>query len=59
MHPDGEQLAQVAALVEAERVKPVVEKGNVFSLREMATAQIKLREGHVRGKIVVEVSQRK
>ncbi len=59
VHPDGEQLAQVAALVETGRVKPVVEAENVFSLQEMAAAQVKQREGHVRGKIVVEVAKQK
>jgi len=57
VHPNGTQLAQVAALVETGRVKPVVEEENVFPLEEMAAAQVKQREGHVRGKIVVEVAK--
>ena len=59
VHPDGARLAQVAALVESGRVKPVVEIENIFPLQEMAAAQVKQREGHVRGKIVVEIVKQK
>ena len=42
---------------ECGRVKPIVKTGNIFPLQEMAAAQVKQREGHVRGKIVVEITK--
>lgn len=58
VYPDGELLAQVAAMVEAGKVRPVVLPENVFPLEEIAAAHRKVGEGHVRGKVVISVAGR-
>lgn len=55
VHPDGAALGAVARLVEEGKVRPVVEPGDVFPLDEVAAAHRKVREGHVRGKVVLKV----
>ena len=57
VHPDGPGLWEVVALVESGKVKPVVEKENVFGIEETAEAHVKMREGHVRGKVVISVCE--
>lgn len=50
---DPEDLEQIASLIDSGKVKPIVT--NVFPLEEAAEAQKLGEEGHVRGKIVLEV----
>jgi NADPH:quinone reductase-like Zn-dependent oxidoreductase len=51
----GEQLGEIAALIESGKVKPVL--GPVFPLAEAAKAQAKSQEGHGRGRIVLHVAE--
>jgi NADPH:quinone reductase-like Zn-dependent oxidoreductase len=44
-------------MVEEGKIKPIVEADSVFPLEQMAAAQMKVRDGHVRGKVVVQVTQ--
>lgn len=50
--PNGEQLAQVAALVDAGAVHPVVD--SVYPYAQAPAAFAKLMQGHARGKIVLD-----
>lgn len=53
--PDGKQLAQIAALIEAGKVfPPNIEE---MALTSAASAQEKIRQGHTRGKIVLKVKR--
>jgi len=51
--PNAAQLEQIAALIDAGRVKPIVE--NVFPLAEARRAHELSQTGRVRGKIVLQV----
>ncbi len=51
--PRGGDLEKITALVEAEKIRPVIEK--VYPLEEIAAAQQASEKGHVRGKIVVRI----
>jgi alcohol dehydrogenase len=53
MAPNGAELAQIAALVEQGRIKPIVEK--TFPLAEAAQAFAAVESGRTRGKVVVQV----
>jgi NADPH:quinone reductase-like Zn-dependent oxidoreductase len=55
--PDGASLSKVSRMVEEGKIKPIVEADSVFPLEQMAAAQMKVRDGHVRGKVVVRVTQ--
>jgi hypothetical protein len=57
VHPDGQTLAEVARLVQECVVRPVVESGSVYTLEETAAAHRQVRDGHVRGKVVLQVAQ--
>lgn len=50
---DGEALAQIAALIEAGAVRPVVDR--VFDLDELEAAHRYLESGRARGKVVIRV----
>ena len=53
VRPNGEQLKEVARLIDAGKVQlPHIEE---MSLKDAALAQDKNREGHVRGKIVLKI----
>lgn len=52
--PRGGELEKIGALIEVGKVRPVVEK--VFSLEQIADAHRLSEQGHVRGKLAVEVS---
>ena len=52
--PRGGDLEKINALIEAGKVHPVIEK--VFPLEEIADAHRLSEAGHVRGKIVVRIS---
>lgn len=52
--PSGAQLMEIAALITADKVRPVVHK--TFPLEQAAEAQRYLKEEHVQGKIVLVVA---
>lgn len=53
MQPDGEALAVVAGLVEAGRIRPIIDR--VFPLVRIAAAHEYCESGQARGKIVVDM----
>jgi NADPH:quinone reductase-like Zn-dependent oxidoreductase len=53
MWPSGEQLAQIAALVESGVIKPVVDRS--FSLDEVQQALDYSQSGRAKGKIAIKV----
>jgi NADPH:quinone reductase-like Zn-dependent oxidoreductase len=53
VRPDGGQLAQIAALIEAGTIRPVIDK--VFPLTEAKQALVYLAQGRARGKVVVRL----
>ncbi|MEJ2069201.1 MAG: NADP-dependent oxidoreductase [Syntrophobacterales bacterium] len=55
VHPDAAQLTQIAALIEARDVKPVVTE--VLPLAKAVRAHELSQAGHVRGKIVLRVGE--
>ena len=52
--PRGGDLEKIGALIEAGKIRPVIEK--VFPLEQIAEAHRLSEAGHVRGKLVVKVS---
>jgi NADPH:quinone reductase-like Zn-dependent oxidoreductase len=53
VQPNAAQLTKIAGLIDAGKVKPVVE--NVFPLHEAAKAHAAVQSGHTRGKVVLRV----
>jgi NADPH:quinone reductase-like Zn-dependent oxidoreductase len=53
-HPDAGELNEIRDLIDAGTVRPFVEA--VYELEEVAAAHRRLEEGHVRGKIVLQVN---
>jgi NADPH:quinone reductase-like Zn-dependent oxidoreductase len=51
--PRGGELEKISALIEAGKIRPVVEK--VFSLEQIADAHRLSEQGHVRGKLAVKI----
>lgn len=54
VYKSGEQLAQIASLIDKGFVKPTVDR--VFPLASVAEAHQVLESGHVRGKIILQMS---
>jgi NADPH:quinone reductase-like Zn-dependent oxidoreductase len=54
VRPNGEELRHIAALIDAGRMRPVINA--VMPLKDAARAQKLSQTGHVRGKIVLKVS---
>jgi NADPH:quinone reductase-like Zn-dependent oxidoreductase len=52
--PRGGDLEKITALIEAGKIRPVVEK--IFPLEQIAEAHRLSETGHVRGKLVVKIS---
>lgn len=52
--PRGGDLEKISALIEAGKVRPIIAK--VYSLEEIAAAHRESEKGHVRGKLVVKIS---
>ena len=52
--PRGGELEKISALIEAGKIRPVVEK--VFALEQIAEAHRLSEAGHVRGKLVIRIS---
>lgn len=55
MHSDGEQLAQIAKLVEEGTIRPVID--SVFSFAETPAAMERVASGRARGKVVIAVTE--
>jgi NADPH:quinone reductase-like Zn-dependent oxidoreductase len=55
VHPDRNELAEIATLVDGETVKPYVEA--VYTLAEAAQAHTHVQKGHTRGKVVLRIDQ--
>jgi NADPH:quinone reductase-like Zn-dependent oxidoreductase len=53
--PRGGELEKISALIEAGKIRPVVEK--VFALEQIAEAHRLSGAGHVRGKLVISIQQ--
>ncbi|MBU9852660.1 NADP-dependent oxidoreductase [Rahnella aceris] len=53
VRPDGDQLAQIGKLIEAEQIRPVIDK--VFPFAEVKDALAYLAGGHAKGKVVVKI----
>ena len=53
-HPDGRALAKITGMVEAGRIRPVVDR--VYSLEEIVAAHKYCETGQAQGKIVIHVS---
>ena len=54
--PDGGQLEQIAALVEAGAIEPVIER--CFELEEIAEAHEAIERGRTRGKLVIALKDK-
>lgn len=52
-HPDGRQLAEIGKLLEAGRIRPVIDK--VFPFDQAKEALAYLEKGRAKGKVVVQI----
>lgn len=55
VHPDGGQLAEIGELLQAERIKPVIDK--VFSFGKAKEALEYLAQGRAKGKVVISMNK--
>ena len=55
VQPRGGDLEKVNALVEAGKLRPIIEK--VFPLEQVGEAHRKSETGHVRGKLVIKIAE--
>jgi len=55
VRPDGKQLAEIAALIDAGQLHPVVDK--IFPFAESLSALSYLGKGHAKGKVVVQLNE--
>src|ERR1700730_8620248 len=55
VHPDAKDLAEIAQLIDAGKIKPVVTK--VLPLSEAVAAQRQAATHHTRGKIVLQIAE--
>lgn len=55
VRPDGDQLAQIGKLIEAEQIRPVIDK--VFPFTEAKEALAYLGQGRAKGKVVVKIHE--
>ncbi len=53
VRPDGAQLTEIGALLDAQRIKPVIDR--VFPFEQAKAALAYLAEGHAKGKVVVRI----
>lgn len=54
--PDREALLEVARVIDAGLIKPVVLQKNIFSFEDVLAGYKELEQGHTKGKIVINVS---
>ena len=55
VHPDAEDLAEIAQLIDAGKIKPIVTQ--VLPLNEAITAQQQAATHHTRGKVVLRIAE--
>ncbi|MNG57179.1 Zinc-type alcohol dehydrogenase-like protein [compost metagenome] len=55
VRPDGGQLTQIAKIIEAEQISPVIDK--VFTFTDTKIALDYLAQGHAKGKVVVKIQE--
>ena len=55
VHPDAEDLAEIAQLIDAGRIKPIVTQ--VLPLSEAIAAQQQAATHHTRGKVVIRIAE--
>ncbi|MNY70165.1 hypothetical protein D3C86_2082440 [compost metagenome] len=53
MHPSGPELTELADLIEAKAIRPVIDR--VFPFKDVAEAFAYLESGRAKGKVVVEI----
>ncbi len=53
VHPDGAQLNAISKLIEAEHIRPVVDR--VFSFEQAKEALAYLAQGHAKGKVLIKM----
>ncbi len=53
VHPDGAQLNTISKLIEAEHIRPVVDR--VFSFEQAKEALAYLAQGHAKGKVLIKM----
>jgi len=53
VRPDGGQLAEIGKLLEAERIRPVIDK--IFPFDQAKEALAYLEQGRAKGKVVVQM----
>ena len=53
VHPDGDQLTEIAALLKTRRIRPVIDK--IFPFAQAKEALAYLDKGRARGKVVVQL----
>src|SRR5947207_1793932 len=53
VHPDGQQLAEIGELLEAGRIRPVIDK--IFPFNQAKEALAYLEKGRAKGKVVVQM----
>jgi NADPH:quinone reductase-like Zn-dependent oxidoreductase len=53
--PRGGELEKISALIEAGKIRPMVER--VFALEQIAEAHRLSEAGHVRGKLVIRIRE--
>ncbi|WP_243391117.1 zinc-binding dehydrogenase [Xanthomonas prunicola] len=55
VRPDGAQLAKIGELLEAERIRPVIDR--VFPFEQAKQALDYLAQGRAKGKVVVAINR--
>ncbi|MFW0700123.1 NADP-dependent oxidoreductase [Pantoea sp. R13S299] len=55
VRPDGNQLSEIGKLIEAGKIKPVIDR--VFPFAETQDALQWLQQGHAKGKVVVKIHE--
>ncbi len=55
MHPDGDQLTQIAKLVESGKIRPVIDR--IFPFEDIKEALDYCERGRARGKVIVQVKR--
>lgn len=53
VRPDGDQLARIGEVIEAQRIRPVIDK--VFPFEQAREALEYLAQGRSKGKVVVQM----
>jgi NADPH:quinone reductase-like Zn-dependent oxidoreductase len=54
MHPNGAHLGAIKALIEDEKIKPIIDK--VYPFAETVDAFLHLASGRAKGKIVIKIN---